>query len=361
MSRAKKTAKKKARAVPARTARAPGSPVHAPSRDQSTAIAVRPATAISTSFDTSAHKRLLQTWLKAKAPGTVAHYVGALQHLARFLADKLELDLVHPQDALAALIAAGQGAAHELLVDWMGTMIETGIARATVRWRLAAVRSFVELANQSGLCPWALRTKPPKMRRGGMAATVNDSKSGRAAWLRLRGHLEGSQQPPDVRDLAMFRVMHDCALRRFEVCSLDAAHVDLEQLELSILGKGRDEREVVPLHPNTARAVEAWLRLRGAQPGPLFTNNDRSRKGDGRLTPNGLSAVFASRRRELGIELRPHDLRRLGITRVLDRNGGDIAATLPFSRHRNPQTLVRYDLRRREIPRAQTALAAEDD
>lgn len=305
-------------------------------------------------------RELLKAWLAGKSPGTVRGYQGALAHLGRFLSEQMRREISSAAAVVGTIVGMSQGDAHFMLQLWTGSMADAGVARSTVAWRLSAVRSVLDLAVATGRCAWSLRMRTPKMDAGGATHTVVEAKSGREAWLRLRGHLEGSQQWAEVRDLAMFRLMHDCALRRFEVCGLDLEHVDLERMVIAIRGKGRQRRELVPLPEPTAKALIAWLVVRGKAGRPLFTNADRSRKGGGRLTPGGLSSVLARRRRELGIELRPHDLRRLGITRALELNSGDIAKTMPYSRHKNPQTLVGYDVRRREIPRATASGVADD-
>jgi hypothetical protein len=49
---------------------------------------------------------------------------------------------------------------------------------------------------------------------------------------------------------------------------------------ISVLGKGKEEREWLTLPAAASEALVGWLRFRGADPGPLFLNLDRSRKGD---------------------------------------------------------------------------------
>lgn len=66
-----------------------------------------------------------------------------------------------------------------------------------------------------------------------------------------------------VRDLAIFRLLFDLALRREEVASLDLGDLDLESETVSILGKGKRERTELTLPVPTRVALEDWLLVRG--------------------------------------------------------------------------------------------------
>jgi integrase/recombinase XerC len=71
--------------------------------------------------------------------------------------------------------------------------------------------------------------------------------------------------------------------------------------------------------------------------------------------------------RELGTRaglskpVRPHGLRHQAVTRALDLTGGDVRAVAKFSRHRNLQTLVRYDDARRDTGGEVAAIVADVD
>ncbi len=85
---------------------------------------------------------------------------------------------------------------------------------------------------------------------------------------------------------------------------------------------------------------------------PLFTNMDRARKGGAsgrRLTGAGLYAVIRALGGKVGLKTRPHGLRHAGITRGLDRTGGDLRAVQRFSRHRDVRTIGLYDDTREDL------------
>lgn len=86
-------------------------------------------------------------------------------------------------------------------------------------------------------------------------------------------------------------------LRRAEIESLDLSHHTGD--ELQVLGKGRRQREGHHLPPVVRDALDAWIVMRGTEPGPLFTNLDRARKrgagADGRLSGRAIHQLVGFR------------------------------------------------------------------
>jgi integrase/recombinase XerC len=88
--------------------------------------------------------------------------------------------------------------------------------------------------------------------------------------------------------------------------------------------------------------------VRGQEPGPLFTNFDRARKGR-RLTGTSIYRLVRGLGRRAGLTVRPHGLRHAAITEALDLTGGDVRAVQRFSRHRDLKVLMVYDDNRRDL------------
>ena len=126
--------------------------------------------------------------------------------------------------------------------------------------------------------------------------------------------------------------------------------MDLEGGKLSILGKGRTQKEALSLPEPTKAALAVWIEARGAEPGPLFVNFDRARKGK-RLTGTGLYLVVRKLGSNAGLSapVRPHGLRHAGITEALDLTNGNVRAVQRYSRHRNLSTLNLYDDNRTDL------------
>lgn len=292
--------------------------------------------------------RLVEVFLAGKSARTLAAYAADLRDFAAF---------VKVKDGNAAadlLLARGHGAANELGLAYRATLLDRGLAPATVNRRLAAVRSLVKLARTLGMVPWSLELAGVK------SAAYRDTRGpGLAGFRGLLELVAQDRTPKGRRDALALRLLWDLALRREEAVSLDLADVDLVAGTVSILGKGRRERETLTLPAQTVAAVRAWLAVRGTGPGPLLMNLDRRSKGEGhRLTGTGLYLLVQGLGRRLGLTVRPHGLRHAAITEALEKTGGNVRAVQRFSRHRDLRTLTRYDDNREDMAGEVAALVA---
>jgi integrase len=116
-------------------------------------------------------------------------------------------------------------------------------------------------------------------------------------------------------------------------------------------GKGRKPRSV-SLPASALPALQDWLKVRGSEPGPLFSavlkNGRLVRQPDGRLQGLSGSAVWAickERGRKAGIlPPAPHDLRRTWTGDLLEA-GVDLATVQKMAGHASVSTTGRYDRR----------------
>jgi integrase/recombinase XerC len=263
------------------------------------------------------------------------------------------------REAVTELLTWGPGIANLRALEYRTGMQQRGLASSTIARRLAALRSIVRLARTLGRITWTLELRSPKIE-----AYRDTAGPGREGWRRLRTKAGERLDRKGVRDLAIVRLLHDLALRREEVVSLDLEHVAIflgSPATVWILGKGRSSREAIVLPTPTTAALEAWMLLRGSEPGPLFTPLDTPGAA-GRLTGRSVARIVAAlgQLAELPRAVRPHGLRHQAITEALDRTGGDVRRVQRFSRHASIQTLVRYDDRRKD-PSADIARLVADD
>lgn len=156
------------------------------------------------------------------------------------------------------------------------------------------------------------------------------------------------------RDAALLAVLCGCGLRRAEAAGLDLADYDRAAAALRVRGKGNKERRV-PVPPDVARALAAWLAVRGIEPGALFWSQDPGHLGD-RLTPDGARTVLARLASRAGVaSFSPHDLRRSYVSALLDA-GADLSTVQKMAGHASPNTTARYDRRGEDAMRRAAGL-----
>ncbi len=286
----------------------------------------------------SAPRRLVEAFLAGRNSRTLEAYRRDLEDFRAFAG----VDTI--DEAARLLLSHGHGAGNELALRYRASLQERTLAVATINRRLAALRSLVKLGRVLGMVPWTLEVQSLK------AGRYRDTKGpGRLGFRRLLEELERRTDEKAVRDRAVLHLLHDLALRRGEVVSLDVEDLSLDEGTLAVLGKGRADRVKLTLPDSTKAALDSWLSIRGTEPGPLFQNFDRAGKGE-RLTGRSVERIV----KRLGVAaglgmVRPHGLRHAAITEALDLTGGNVRAVQKFSRHRDLRTLTIYDDNRADL------------
>src|SRR5262249_7444466 len=134
------------------------------------------------------------------------------------------------------------------------------------------------------------------------------------------------RRPPGRRDAALLAVLYQAGLRCCEAIALQLGDYDPSTSALRVMGKGH-QQDVVYLDDGGRRALEAWLAVRGAEPGPIFCRSARWRKMHPTLglTARAIAYIVEQRAAEAGVvDVSPHDLRRSLISDLLDE-GVDLA------------------------------------
>jgi integrase/recombinase XerC len=285
----------------------------------------------------SAAARLLAAFLSGRKPETIKAYRQDLEDFQAFVG------VATLDQAAAQLLGRGQGEANHLALTYKAHLLERKLTAATINRRLAALRSMVKLGRTLGFVPWTLEVEGMK------AEAYRDTRGpGRAGFRALLGLLAGRGDAKAVRDRALLRCLFDLGLRRAECVGLDLADVDQAAGTIAVLGKGRTAKILLTLPAETKAALEAWLAVRGPDPGPLFRSKHRGH-GQDRLTGAGLYYLVRELGKKAGLKTRPHGLRHAAITEALELTGGNIRAVQRFSRHRDVRILERYDDNRNDL------------
>ncbi|MBT7953071.1 MAG: tyrosine-type recombinase/integrase [Gammaproteobacteria bacterium] len=149
-----------------------------------------------------------------------------------------------------------------------------------------------------------------------------------------------------IRDSALLAVMVTTGLRRSEVASLVIADYDHNARQLHVSRTKGNKDRVCKLPSATSMLLDKWINKRTEEKEPIFC---RIRKNNNiELKPLSSQAVYnivKARADEASLgKVRPHDLRRSFVTRLLESNV-DINTVRQLVGHTDIKTTSRYDLR----------------
>lgn len=226
----------------------------------------------------------------------------------------------------------------EFVAGLRSTRDEQRLAPATIRRKVAALRSFFKHLRRQGV----IETDPAEQ----LAALKRERKLPAVlsiAEVERLMEVTGGTEPADLRDRAILELMYGAGLRASELTGLRATSVDLSDSYVRALGKGSKER-IVPIGRTAIAAVRRYLErgrpvLAGSrQPQVLFVN-----QRGGPLTRQGLYKIIARRAREAGLDGRmsPHTLRHSFATHLLD-GGCDLRSVQEMLGHADVSTTQLY-------------------
>ncbi len=252
------------------------------------------------------------------------------------------------EEASRLLLDSEHGEANALTFSYRAHLKDRKFQSASINRKLASIRSLVKFARTVGLITWSLEVQNEK------AQPYRDT-SGISPELfvtLLNITREQKDSAKAARDIAILRLMYDLGLRRGEVLGLDLEDIDFTARTISIIGKGRTQKENLTLSRQSEQSLKAWVETRGPQGGAIFTDFDRAKKNQGRLTPIGLTLVVRALGERAGIKLSPHRLRHSAITqacKLAQANGINLEEVCDFSRHKDVRTLMIYRDRERNV------------
>ena len=150
----------------------------------------------------------------------------------------------------------------------------------------------------------------------------------------------------DTRDHAIVTVLFCLGLRVSELVGLNLEDTDLDRGNTWIKGKGRKERELVPLPAPVVTAIRRYLVHRGTTAGPVFqSRGNRGKSRDGRLETRSVLRIVRELGQRVGLHVWCHGLRHTSITTAIERGqqaGVGLDQIRTFSRHRSLATMLIY-------------------
>ena len=268
---------------------------------------------------------LLPSWelaLRAerKAPATVKSYGDGVRGLLRFC----------EQTGRPAVLD------RRTLAGYVDHLLAAGAKPATARSRQLGVRRFSAWLAEEGEqeSDPLLGVKAPKLDQAVVEPLTDDQ---------IRAILKAcaGKDMRDKRDEAIVRFMVETGARAGEVAALDLADVDLGAGTAVIRrGKGGKGR-LVPFGPQTARAIDRYIRVRRthrlAGTAALWLG-DRGKP----FTYDGLHATLRMRAAMAGVDgFHPHLLRHTAAHRWLAA-GGSETGLMAVAGWQRPDMLMRY-------------------
>lgn len=131
-----------------------------------------------------------------------------------------------------------------------------------------------------------------------------------------------------------------------KLCGLALEETDLARGNTWIKGKGRKEKELIPLPAVVVTVIRRYLPFRGTVPGPLFqTRGQRRKHRNGALETRSVLRIVRGLGQQVGLHVWCHGLRHTSITQAAElgqRAGLGLDKIRAHSRHRSIATLMIY-------------------
>jgi integrase len=218
-----------------------------------------------------------------------------------------------------------------------------GYAASTVNQRLAAIRKLALEAADNGMLPLD------------QAAAIARVKGVRRLGVRIGNWLSETQAeqlinapPPETlkgdRDRALLALLVGCGLRRGELARLEIKSIQQREgrwVIVDLPGKHGRVRSV-PVPPWVKVAIDEWITVAGFASGRVFCGINRH----GKILSRTLSeqAVLDNVRQygnQIGVDIRPHDLRRT-CAKLCRSRGGELEQIQLLLGHSSIQVTEQY-------------------
>ena len=283
---------------------------------------------------------ILRAWYEGKTENTIVSYRHDLEDFAVFLSRALGLDtyLTAPE-ALARLFQESAPSAHEIALAFRHHLLAANMSPSSINRHLACLRSVTTLGRMLGMMTWAMEVPGLKAERR------RDVQGPNLAAVRELLAAMNDDTEADTRDAAIVLTFICLGLRVSELCRLNLEDANLDCGNVWVKGKGRRERELVPVPQPVVDAIKRYLMHRGFQDGPLFQSQRRAKHPDGRLERRSVLRIIRVRGQRANMHLWCHALRHTAITTAIEagqKAGIGLDQIRTFSRHKSLMTMLIY-------------------
>src|ERR1700730_15889490 len=298
---------------------------------------------------------ILRAWFEGKAEHTIRSYRHDLEDFAMYFSRALAISPpMNVNEALSRLFKQSSPSAHEIVLGFRHYLASAHLSAANINRHLATLRSVTKLGRMLGMMAWYLEVPGVKgeRRRDVRGPSVVDVK-------RLLAATAGDSEA-ETRDRAIVLVFFCLGLRVSELCGLTLEETDLNRGSTWIKGKGRKEKELIPLPAAVVEAIRRYRPYPGRGPGPLFqTRGQRGKNLNVALETRSALRIVRELGQRVGLHVWCHSLRHTSITQAAElgqRAGLGLDKILAHSPPRAIATLMVYVVER-DRQRTQTTLA----
>lgn len=289
------------------------------------------------------YKEMINDWTKGLKPTTQEAYRHDLLKFLNFLKGKGHIEILDDVEATRFICSLSQGELNYLIMKYRDSMTESGMAPNSINRNLAALSSYFTFLNQIGVAAGRIIVKRPKTIKYRDVTGPNSEQ----IHAMIEHAVSGTKNiKKGKRDLAILMVYCVLGLRRKELAELTLEDLDLEGKRIQIMGKGRRETEWLSIPEKVAMALQEWLDVRGElDTEAVFVNLSRGHDPE-QMSGRGLFKLIRKIGFEgAGVKTSPHRLRHAAITKAIEKateKGFGLQDVLPFSRHKNVDTLMIY-------------------
>ncbi|MBC8947609.1 tyrosine recombinase XerC [Xenorhabdus sp. TS4] len=210
-----------------------------------------------------------------------------------------------------------------------------GLQSASIALRFSSLRSFLDwMVMQNKLAANPAKTVSTPRKKRHLPKNMDVDEVNQLLNINLN-------DPLSVRDRTMLEVMYGAGLRLSELVGLDCHHLDLEEGEVWVHGKGSKERKV-PFGRMAQEWLQHWLDMREL----LEPEDDAvfiSTKSGKRISARNVQKRFKQWgiRQGVSSHVNPHKLRHSFATHILE-SSGDLRAVQELLGHANLSTTQIY-------------------
>lgn len=226
-----------------------------------------------------------------------------------------------------------------LMREWMADLYAQQLQAASVRRKLACVRSFFSWLERNGFVTVNVARQVRTPRMPSLLPHVPSAETTNALIDSVPAAAAETRRLHPARDLAILELLYGCGLRISELSGLDVGDVDAASCFLLVRGKGRKERRV-PYGSRAAEALSAYMEQRRPREGEtaVFLNHRGCR-----LTDRGARGIvhFYADQVLHDSSIHPHSFRHAYATHML-ASGADLRAIQDLLGHAQLATTQRY-------------------